>query len=638
MDFCKSEIGASSEIFSYEVSGVNLTNDIVISVTGNFEFSLDSLTNYVTNLTLTQSGGIVNSTKFFVRTIPNATGTYSGSVNHTSTNANSKSIITNAEGLNPTQDIADSAGNFDGNGDYLQISNLTWTPTVFTVEFWLKPFSFSNWNHQVGSGWGSFLFHANSDASFWTGINTGSNRIQSPVGTLKANQWSHIAVTFDSGTLNVYHNGDLIGSLTGVVLPNSWAGNFKLGDTDDDAIDGHLDEFRIWNTARTDQQIKENMHLTMDIIQGCTEGLICYYQFHDNGNGNGSVTDAMGDYNSTMQGDGSFIASNVPAAEGVGVRKHVIATQNYSFHNSDFDTNVDIDYSGTLPNNNVGMFEITGEGSHGTLPTYDVLISHYWIANNYGDTTALGDMIFSVTEDITASDESNPQYFLIYGRSSNAYGDWNLLAGASSASDANNTLTFLQIKTHGQFLIIKSTTPNITVNGNLTNFGIRATNIPTQPQSYSISAKSLSTDITIVAPTGFEVSTVPNSGFANSINISPTNGIITNTTIYVRFLPTAEQVYSGNITHNSTGATEKTIAVTGTGKHLGVKASNALSGTGGQYLSIPQTDDLAFGPTQDFTVELWINTTATNSDPAIITNKNWSSGGNDGWGLFIFGE
>ncbi len=636
IDFCKTAIGSSSEILSYQVSGVNLTNDITITLTGNFEISLDSLMNYGSNLTLVQSGGNVGATKIYVRTIPASAGSYTGQIDHTSTGASTKSITTDGEGLDPAQDIADDAGFFDGDGDYFTISNLFWQPTEFTVEFWLKPFSFSNWNQRIGSGWGSFLFHANSDASFWTGINTGSNRIQSPIGALQAGQWSHVAVTFDNGTLNVYHNGKFIGTLNNVQNPGNWQGVFRIGDTDDDALDGHLDEFRIWNVARTEEQIQENMHLTMDIADGCENGLICYYQFKDNGDG--SVTDAMGVYHSSMQGNGSFITSNVPAAEGVGVRKNINASGAQSFDDGGEDSNIDINFSGSIPNEFVSISEISGEVANGTLPSYDVLISNYWIANNYGDTTAIGDPTFLVSENISASDESNPQFFQLYGRSSNATDNWNLLAGASSASASNNTISFSQIKTHGQFLITKTTTPIITLNGTLSDFGIRVTNVPLAVQSYTFSTKAVTNNVQINAPAGFEISVDPQTGFGNTLNIQATNGIIIDTTIYVRFFPTVAQAFSGNITHNSAGAVEKTIAVSGTGKEIGEKASNALSGTGGQYLTIPQTGDLAFGPTQDFTVELWIQTTATNSDPSIISNKNWNSGGNDGWGLFYLGH
>ena len=50
--------------------------------------------------------------------------------------------------------------------------------------------------------------------------------------------------------------------------------------------------------------------------------------------------------------------------------------------------------------------------------------------------------------------------------------------------------------------------------------------------------------------------------------LSPSGGVVPNTTIYVRFSPTISGVLSGNISHTSSGATTKNISVTGTGATL----------------------------------------------------------------------
>ncbi len=110
-----------------------------------------------------------------------------------------------------------------------------------------------------------------------------------------------------------------------------------------------------------------------------------------------------------------------------------------------------------------------------------------------------------------------------------------------------------------------STTPTITV-GSITGFGNVIVNTTSAEKSYSVSGINLTGDISIVPPAGFEISTGTGGSFVqtNPIVLSPTGGNVSST-IYVRFKPTLEQVYSGNITHNSSGATEKTVAVSGTG-------------------------------------------------------------------------
>ncbi|MDN5213676.1 LamG domain-containing protein [Fulvivirgaceae bacterium BMA12] len=49
------------------------------------------------------------------------------------------------------------------------------------------------------------------------------------------------------------------------------------------------------------------------------------------------------------------------------------------------------------------------------------------------------------------------------------------------------------------------------------------------------------------------------------------------------------------------------------------------------YLSLIDSDDLSFRYTDDYSVSIWINTTSSNSDPVIIGDKDWGSGGNPGF-------
>ncbi len=48
------------------------------------------------------------------------------------------------------------------------------------------------------------------------------------------------------------------------------------------------------------------------------------------------------------------------------------------------------------------------------------------------------------------------------------------------------------------------------------------------------------------------------------------------------------------------------------------------------YGSLPFSNELEFAANQSFTIEVRMRATATNSDPSIISNKNWGGGGNKG--------
>ncbi|MBN2663802.1 MAG: immunoglobulin domain-containing protein [Bacteroidales bacterium] len=84
-------------------------------------------------------------------------------------------------------------------------------------------------------------------------------------------------------------------------------------------------------------------------------------------------------------------------------------------------------------------------------------------------------------------------------------------------------------------------------------------------QSYDVSGMNLTGNVTITAPAGFDISLTSGSGYTNSIVLTPVGGTLSATTIYVKFEPAAEQNYSGNITHVSTGASQVNVALNGDG-------------------------------------------------------------------------
>ncbi|KMN46939.1 hypothetical protein [Bacillus sp. LK2] len=49
------------------------------------------------------------------------------------------------------------------------------------------------------------------------------------------------------------------------------------------------------------------------------------------------------------------------------------------------------------------------------------------------------------------------------------------------------------------------------------------------------------------------------------------------------------------------------------------------------YIDLGDTSQLKFGEHTDFTISFWVKSSGVNADPAIISNKDWNSGGNLGW-------
>jgi hypothetical protein len=56
------------------------------------------------------------------------------------------------------------------------------------------------------------------------------------------------------------------------------------------------------------------------------------------------------------------------------------------------------------------------------------------------------------------------------------------------------------------------------------------------------------------------------------------------------------------------------------------------------YASLGYPNDLKFGATVDFSISFWANYTQQVDDPPFISNKNWDSSGNPGWGVFTQGN
>lgn len=101
----------------------------------------------------------------------------------------------------------------------------------------------------------------------------------------------------------------------------------------------------------------------------------------------------------------------------------------------------------------------------------------------------------------------------------------------------------------------------------LTDFGLIKVNSNSNAQTYTVSGTELYANLVVTAPTGFKVS---NGGaYSGSVNLAPTNGTVSTTTIYVQFWPTAlGPTGSLNITNASTGATTKNVSTSGTGMDI----------------------------------------------------------------------
>lgn len=197
---------------------------------------------------------------------------------------------------------------FDGVDDFVSVPALG-TQSEFTLETWFKADAFTSGLDALFTtdAWTTGSIHlqfTNGKLGFWIG---GSEDITTDY-TFKTDRWYHIAVTYSSinKLFNIYINGDLAESHTissatpeatfTVARMGSWVGSryFK----------GQFDEFRIWNTVRTESEIKDNIYTE---LVGTEAGLLLYYNFNE-GIGDGDNTGLTSLYDiSANNFDGTLI-------------------------------------------------------------------------------------------------------------------------------------------------------------------------------------------------------------------------------------------------------------------------------------------------------------------------------------------
>ena len=134
-----------------------------------------------------------------------------------------------------------------------------------TIEFWMRNDKNVNYTHQVGPGWGKFLFHNSSNGTLSVGWDSGgTNRLNVSGVFTTLGKWNHIAIVINGSVLTLYVNGVKKGTITSTTFSGLVAfGDLQFGRTSDSNQwwIGGLDEIRVWKTVRTQAEIRNNMRL-----------------------------------------------------------------------------------------------------------------------------------------------------------------------------------------------------------------------------------------------------------------------------------------------------------------------------------------------------------------------------------------
>jgi uncharacterized protein (DUF2141 family) len=338
---------------------------------------------------------------------------------------------------------------FDGTNDYVETTLDDLSGSEITIEYWFRGSSTqSALRQQSGSnyivaGWNDFHILSNDGGS--------GNGLPVGIGAEDGN-WHHIAMTWKQNTADgfvSYLDGEIVGkrNSNNTAISNINA-NVFFGSYDGSGefTSGSLEEIRIWNIARDSIQIRESMYLP---IFGPMTGLISYWQCNE---GTGTVlSDIAGGSVGTLHNmdETDWIVSTIPFGSGVSNSQTETAgtvdftetgiTMNFSSQNGAEITVTRID---SIPN---------------IIPTEPdtVFDSQYWVVNRFGTGTFDTDLTFTISEDLTAEDETNPSQIKLYTRGSNADTSWVFLTSASLVDAATNQAIFNGITGFSQFIIAR---------------------------------------------------------------------------------------------------------------------------------------------------------------------------------------
>lgn len=141
--------------------------------------------------------------------------------------------------------------------------------------------------------------------------------------------------------------------------------------------------------------------------------------------------------------------------------------------------------------------------------------------------------------------------------------DWSY-SGANAFDGESTNATAATPFPIGTYSPTATTTPNLSVSNSLSGLDYFEANGPSEEKEMTISGDNLTTDITVTAPTNFEVSLTSGASFASSVTLTPNSGSVASTTVYIRLVSgLSSSTYSGDVTVSSTGVSDATITVSG---------------------------------------------------------------------------
>ncbi len=179
-----------------------------------------------------------------------------------------------------------NALDFDGVNDYVQLPAANYFDSEFTIEAWVYVREYNHYPRIMDFGNGQatnnviFTITPTTGYPLFAVYNSSGHSNLTGHEKIPLNQWVHVACVLNGSNAYIYMNGQCIAETNTMYIPENISRSecfiAKSGWDIDEYFNGKIDEFRLWNYAKTAEQIQQYMHQP---LAGTENGLKVYFVF-----------------------------------------------------------------------------------------------------------------------------------------------------------------------------------------------------------------------------------------------------------------------------------------------------------------------------------------------------------------------
>ncbi len=302
----------------------------------------------------------------------------------------------------------------DGSNSNVKISGLDLKTLPYTVEIWINP---NGYQTQYA---GLFYHRSTADAGIqyarddqvYNGVRatTGLGDYGVASEIVEPNIWHHVAMVVTETSRSIFLDGKETKESIALSNYDFSTGNLYLGwdaALNDRAFKGLMDEVRVWNVAKTAQELEENK---ATVLNGNEPNLVAYWNFDDRA---ATATDASGNgLNGTITG-GTYVLSFL---NPMIYLKSDVAQKNAYVNSRSYDNVVmTLEVKTKFLNNPFKLSELY-LSAEGTTNLADISSVKVYASGN-DSTFSIANLVGQIDEPLTAEDfQLSCDYSLIAGR------------------------------------------------------------------------------------------------------------------------------------------------------------------------------------------------------------------------------